>query len=129
MNENPFEVLRLDPSATEEEVVWSMLKDAFAGILETGQINSAQVIQLGLAWKGTSSLLGWAGLVVVVEPRLVAPGDTPARHWPLAAQGEREDGEVPPGAGGGLPARTARPKTSLDQHLLGRPSDPARRRD
>lgn len=57
-------------SREQDEIVWSTLSEAFTGILDTGQVSSAQVIQLGLAWRGTSNLLGWAGVARTLAPDL-----------------------------------------------------------
>jgi len=51
-----------DLSKTQEEIIWQTARGAFDRVLTQGQLNSADLIQLLLAWKGTTNIFGWAGV-------------------------------------------------------------------
>jgi serine/threonine protein kinase len=51
-----------DLSETQDEIVWRMVRGALDRVLVQGQLQSAQFIQLVLAWKGTTNIFGWAGV-------------------------------------------------------------------
>jgi tetratricopeptide (TPR) repeat protein len=58
-----------DLSAENEQILWELFTSAFAAY-STGKLTAQQVLQLALAWKGTTNLLGWAGVAPALEPDL-----------------------------------------------------------
>jgi WD40 repeat protein/tetratricopeptide (TPR) repeat protein/predicted Ser/Thr protein kinase len=56
-------------SAENEQILWELFTRAFAAY-STGKLTAQQVLQLALAWKGTTNLLGWAGVAPALEPPL-----------------------------------------------------------
>lgn len=46
----------------EEQLLWTLVVDGWSRVVEAGQLHAPQVLQLGVAWKGTTNLLGWGGV-------------------------------------------------------------------
>ncbi len=56
----------------DEALVWQVLETQFDQFFRESRITSAQAVQLGLAWKGTSGFLGWGGVAPQLERELRA---------------------------------------------------------
>lgn len=59
-------------SAEQQDMVWQLARDAFNGFVIRGDIGSPQMVQLGLAWKGTTNVLGWSGVAPALDRSLRA---------------------------------------------------------
>jgi len=58
-------------SPEDETIVWDMAEQAFSAQQE-GKIGATRLLQLGLAWKGTTNAFGWGGVQGSLEPELRA---------------------------------------------------------
>src|SRR5205823_4573244 len=56
-------------TADQEAVLWEMAEKLHTAHV-TSKLNSAQLFQLALTWKGTTNFLGWAGVAPSLESGL-----------------------------------------------------------
>jgi tetratricopeptide (TPR) repeat protein len=61
-----------DVDAQQDDVVWEAAQHTCAAVMD-GELGNIQVIQLALSWKGTSGLMGWAGVAPTLKPELRGP--------------------------------------------------------
>ena len=70
-----YELLResaMPPQLPDEqaELLWKLSNDGYTAAVENHAISKAQFLQLGLAWKGITNVLGWAGVAPTLPPDL-----------------------------------------------------------
>ena len=56
----------------EEDIVWSVVQQLYAKYLR-GELSQPQLVQVALAWKGTTNYLGWKGVKGSIEPGIRGP--------------------------------------------------------
>lgn len=66
------DVLRQPPTAEQEAEIWEAITTVGGAVLDR-EVRMNQMIQLGLAYKGTAGFLGWGGVAPALPPRLRAP--------------------------------------------------------
>ena len=59
-------------NADLEGVLWDVAEKLHT-VHVTSKLNTAQIFQLGLTWKGTTNFLGWSGVAPSLEPSLRGP--------------------------------------------------------
>ncbi|MBI1312832.1 protein kinase [bacterium] len=59
----------LDGVVTDEqdEVLWQAMRRSHRDLLELGKLKMPQLMQLALAWKGTTNFLGWGGVAPTLD--------------------------------------------------------------
>jgi serine/threonine protein kinase len=67
-----WEVIRIQAfprgmSPAEDELAWKMVSDGYT-LYAAGKMTDGNLLQLTLAWAGTSNELGWKGLAAAMEP-------------------------------------------------------------
>ena len=60
-------------SPEQDELLWKLAHDLFNAYATRGTVSEAQAFQAALAWKGTTSVLGWGGLQGSLTPELRGP--------------------------------------------------------
>jgi len=58
-----------DVTDEQEEFLWNFTDRLFGDLIDRGVIKPAQIVQLGLAWKGTTNFLGWSSVASSLEPQ------------------------------------------------------------
>jgi hypothetical protein len=69
-----YEKLRRDlfagqPTTEEDDAIW-LVVTRLAQMHFDGKLNKSQVLQLALTWKGTTGVLGWAGVAPTLPPEI-----------------------------------------------------------
>jgi tetratricopeptide (TPR) repeat protein len=59
-------------NADQDAVLWSVLQLGLDDFTRN-KLGKAQLLQLGLTWKGTTNFLGWAGVAPKLDPKLRGP--------------------------------------------------------
>jgi serine/threonine protein kinase/tetratricopeptide (TPR) repeat protein len=59
-------------TVAEEDIVWKLCDDGFA-LYQAGKLPRSRMLQLALAWKGTSGFLGWGSVSSVLPPNVRGP--------------------------------------------------------
>lgn len=61
---------RGDMDQQQKQIVWDCLKKLLDAYLIDGTLSAPQLVQFGLAWKGTTNFLGWGGLAPTLSPEI-----------------------------------------------------------
>jgi len=56
----------------QEAVLWQLVEEAYAAVVETGRVGKPEFFQLALTWKGMMNFLGWAGVAPRLDPSVRA---------------------------------------------------------
>ncbi len=55
-------------SDEQDELLWQIMTRSHSDLLEGGKLKMPQLMQLGIAWKGTTNFLGWGGVAPSLDP-------------------------------------------------------------
>jgi hypothetical protein len=70
-----YELLResaMPPQLPDDQadLLWKLSNDMYTAAVENHAMSKAQFLQMGLAWKGITNVLGWAGVAPTLPPDL-----------------------------------------------------------
>lgn len=57
----------------QEAVLWQAMDIALNQVVHERRLRGTQIVQIGLAWQGTSNFLGWGGVAAALDPELRVP--------------------------------------------------------
>jgi WD40 repeat protein/tRNA A-37 threonylcarbamoyl transferase component Bud32/tetratricopeptide (TPR) repeat protein len=60
------------PTPEQDQLLWQLGGDFYEDYA-AGKLNMPQLVNLGLAWKGSTGLLGWQGVRASLDPRIRGP--------------------------------------------------------
>ncbi len=56
----------------QDQTLWELVNEGLSGVFETGKLKTSQLMQLALAWKGTTNFVGWSGVAPSLPPEFRA---------------------------------------------------------